>query len=79
MTKLIEATRGSIVLEIDDSIINFQCEAYKPENGSPYYVIYPNLVPDTATESRVTGDLLIHSLKQLKEIAKEKGWTIEIE
>ena len=79
MAKLIEATRGSIVLDIDGSIIDFQCAAYNPKNGSPYYVIYSNLVTDTATESRVTGDFLFHSLEQLKEVAKEKDWTIEIE
>ena len=79
MTKLIEATRGSIVLEIDGSIIDFQGEAYHRGYGSPDYVIYSNLVTDTETGSKITGELLIQSLEQLKKVAKENGWTIEIE
>ncbi len=77
--ELIEATRGSIVLEIDGSIIDFQGEAYLRGYGSPDYVIYSELVTDTGTGSRITGDLLIRNLEKLKYVAKEMGWTIEIE
>ena len=56
MTKLIKATRGSIVLDFEGSIIEFDGEAYLTGYGSPDYVIYSELVTDTETGSRVKWD-----------------------
>jgi hypothetical protein len=79
MAKLVQSTRGSITLDIDGAIIEFQGEAYLPGPKSPDFVAYSNSVRNKGTGQKLSGDALQDCLSELRQWAIDHGWNLEIE
>ena len=79
MIKLVESTRGHIILDIDGAVIEFQGEAFLRGHGSPDFVIYANEIYDKINDTHVEPQQAKPYLDALLVFAGQKGWKIEIE